>query len=49
MPVLRSGATDGSASSGACTDARLEIKGIASWSLGDLAGAHEGTLAELFG
>ena len=44
IPVLRIGVTDG-----AGTDARLEIQNIASWSLADLSGAHEGTLAELFG
>ena len=44
IPVLRIGVTDG-----AGTEARLEIQNIASWSLADLSGAHEGTLAELFG
>jgi len=48
IPVLRIGVTDGS-DSGAGTDARLEIQGVASWSLADLAGAHEGTLPDLFG
>jgi phosphoribosylformylglycinamidine synthase len=41
------------ASTGAATaadsDARLEIQGVASWSLAELAGVHEGTLPELFG
>ena len=49
IPVLRIGVTDGSASSGADSDARLEIQGVASWSLTELAGVHEGTLPELFG
>ena len=49
IPVLRIGVTDGSASSGAGSDARLEIQGVASWSLTQLAGVHEGTLPELFG
>ena len=49
IPVLRIGVTDGSASSGAGSDARLEIQGVASWSLTELAGVHEGTLPELFG
>ena len=40
IPVLRIGVNDGSGSAGADSDARLEIQGIASWSLGDLAGAH---------
>ena len=44
IPVLRIGVTDGAGS-----DARLEIQNIASWSLVELSGAHEGTLAELFG
>ena len=44
IPVLRIGVTDGRDS-----DARLEIQGVASWSLGELAGLHEGTLPELFG
>jgi hypothetical protein len=56
--VLRIGATDGRAVLGASgsgaasatdSDARLEIQGVASWSLGELAGVHEGTLPELFG
>jgi len=38
------GVTDGHG-----TDARLEIQGVASWSLAELAGVHEGTLPELFG
>jgi hypothetical protein len=49
IPVLRIGVTDGSASSGSGTDARLEIQGVASWLLTELAGVHEGTLPELFG
>jgi hypothetical protein len=58
--VLRIGVTDGRAvlgasasSSGAASatdsDARLEIQGVASWGLAELAGVHEGTLPELFG
>jgi hypothetical protein len=47
--MLCIGVTNGSASSSAGTDARLEIQGVASWSLSELAGVHEGTLAELFG
>ena len=44
IPVLRIGVTDGRNA-----DARLEIQGVASWSLTELAGVHEGTLPELFG
>ena len=44
IPVLRVGVTDGRGS-----DARLEIQGVASWSLAELAGEHEGALVELFG
>jgi phosphoribosylformylglycinamidine synthase len=44
IPVLRIGVTDGRG-----RDARLEIQGVASWSLAELAGVHEGTLPELFG
>ena len=56
--MLRIGVTDGRAVLGASgsgassvtdSDARLEIKGVASWSLAELAGVHEGTLPELFG
>ena len=49
IPVLRIGVADGSASTGSGTDARLEIQGVASWSLTELAGVHEGTLHELLG
>ncbi len=59
IPVLRIGVTDGRAVLGASgpsgaasatdSDARLEIQGVASWSLAELAGVHEGTLPELFG
>jgi phosphoribosylformylglycinamidine synthase len=58
IPVLRIGVTDcravlGASGSGAASvtdsDARLEIQGVASWSLAELAGVHEGTLPELFG
>jgi phosphoribosylformylglycinamidine synthase len=58
IPVLRIGVTDGRAVLGAAgsgaasatdSDARLEIQGVASWSLAELAGVHEGTLPELFG
>jgi hypothetical protein len=42
--VLRIGVTDGRNA-----DARLEIQAVASWSLTELAGVHEGTLPELFG
>ena len=38
-PVLRIGVTDG----------RLKNQNFASWSIANLPGAHEGTLAELFG
>ncbi len=56
--MLRIGVTDGLAVQGASgsgaasatdSDARLEIQGVASWSLAELAGVHEGTLPELFG
>jgi phosphoribosylformylglycinamidine synthase len=43
-----SGATSAIATATA-TDARLEIQGVASWSLTELAGVHEGTLPDLFG
>ena len=58
IPVLRIGVTDGLAVLGASgsgaasatdTDARLEIQGVASWSLAELVGVHECTLPELFG
>jgi phosphoribosylformylglycinamidine synthase len=58
IPVLRIGVTDGRAVLGAAgsgaasatdSDARLEIQGVASWGLAELAGVHEGTLPELFG
>jgi phosphoribosylformylglycinamidine synthase len=41
IPVLRIGVTDNSG--------ELEIQNIATLQLNDLRGAHEGTLAELFG
>ena len=41
IPVLRIGVTDNSG--------ELEIQDVATWQLNDLRGAHEGTLAELFG
>jgi phosphoribosylformylglycinamidine synthase len=41
IPVLRIGVTDNSG--------ELEIRDVATWRLNDLRGAHEGTLAELFG
>ncbi len=44
MPVPRIGMTDGRNS-----DARLENQNFASWSIANLPGAHEGTLAELVG
>ena len=44
IPVLRIGVTDGRNA-----DARLEIQGVASWSLTELTGVYEGTLSDLFG
>ena len=41
IPVLRIGVTDNSG--------ELEIQDVATWQLNNLRGAHEGTLAELFG
>lgn len=41
IPVLRIGVTD--------NFGELEIQDVANWQLNDLRGAHEGTLAELFG
>jgi phosphoribosylformylglycinamidine synthase len=41
IPVLRIGVTDNSG--------ELEIQDVATWQLNDLRGAHESTLAELFG
>jgi len=41
IPVLRIGVTDNSG--------QLEIQDLATWNLADLANAHKGTLAELFG
>ncbi len=55
IPVLgKAGSGSASASSAGCatatcSDARLEIQGVASWSLTELAGVYEGTLPELFG
>ena len=41
IPVLRIGVTDNSG--------ELEIQNASTWQLNDLRGAHDGTLAELFG
>jgi hypothetical protein len=41
IPVLHIGLTDNSGT--------LEIQDIANWNLSDMASAHKGTLAELFG